>query len=146
MAISDPKDLLGMNRAGLAAAWKSLYKEPMPQSVGSATLRLALAYRLQAATKGNDLSPAILKRLQQGLTSPARKGQRAQAPRYERYLREWNGQMHIVESVPTGYQYRDQVYRSLSEIARTITGTRWSGPLFFGARKRPTGARAGEAA
>jgi hypothetical protein len=69
MAISDPNDFLGMNRAGLAAAWTTLYKQPIPRSVGDATLRLALAYRLQASTKGNDLSPAMLKRLQQSLNA-----------------------------------------------------------------------------
>jgi hypothetical protein len=87
MAISDPNEFLGMNRARLTAAWKTFYKESMPKSLGDATLRLALAYRLQASTKGNNLSPAILKRLQQSLTTPSRRT-RAQVPRYERYLPE----------------------------------------------------------
>src|SRR6478672_660329 len=135
MAISDPNEFLGMNRAGLAAAWKTLYKEPMPRSVGDPILRLALAYRLQAGSRGNDLSSAVLKRLQQSLTAPTRQRTRsAKTPRYERYLREWNGEMHIVETIPNGFRYRDQDYRSLSEVARKITGTRWSGPLFFGVR------------
>ena len=146
MAISDPKEFLGMNRAGLAAAWKTLYKEAMPKSVGDPILRLALAYRLQASSKGNDLSQTVLKRLQQSLTAPTRRTRRAKTPRYERYLREWNGEMHIVETVPDGFRYRDQAYRSLSEVARKITGTRWSGPLFFGVKKRPSNTRTAEAA
>ena len=135
MAIVDPNEFAGMNRAGLAAAWPTFYKEPLPRSFGDATLRLALAFRLQAASKGTDLSPAVQKRLQHSLTAPRGRG-KAAPPRYQRYLREWNGQMHVVEAVPGGFSYCDVVYRSLSEVARKITGTRWSGPLFFGLKRR----------
>lgn len=145
MAISDPNEFLGMNRAGLTAAWAVFYKEPMPQRFGDATLRLALAYRVQAASKGADLSPAIQKRLQHSLAAPRGRG-KAAPPRYQRYLREWNGEMHVVEVVAAGYSYRDAVYRSLSEVARKITGTRWSGPLFFGLKKRAAPARAQDVA
>jgi hypothetical protein len=146
MAISDPNEFLRMNRAGLAAAWKTLYKEPMPKSVGDPILMLALAYRLQAGSRGHELSPAVVKRLQQAMTAPTRQRTRsAKTPRYERYLREWSGEMHIVETVPHGFKYRDQDYRSLSEVARKITGTRWSGPLFFGVKKRSPDGRATEA-
>ena len=109
------------------------------------TVRLALAYRLQAATKGADLSPAVQKRLQQSLAAPRGRGKAAPS-RYQRYLREWNGQMHVVEAVPQGFAYRDGVYRSLSEVARKITGTRWSGPLFFGVKKRTSSVPAGSGA
>jgi hypothetical protein len=54
--------------------------------------------------------------------------------------------MHVVEAVADGYAYRNAEYRSLSEIARKITGTRWSGPLFFGVKKRASAAPRGEAA
>ncbi len=49
-----------------------------------------------------------------------------------RLVREWKQQVHAVEVEAEGYQYRGVRYESLSEIARLITGTRWSGPLFFG--------------
>jgi hypothetical protein len=46
--------------------------------------------------------------------------------------RTWRGMMHHVDVVEGGFEYRGERFGSLSEIARRITGTRWSGPLFFG--------------
>jgi hypothetical protein len=57
------------------------------------------------------------------------------APRIKlgtRLVRQWQGETHEVTLLDSGYAYRGQRYASLSEIARFITGTRWSGPLFFG--------------
>jgi DUF2924 family protein len=51
-------------------------------------------------------------------------------------IREWRGASHLVTVLYDGVLYRQQRYRSLSEVARLITGTRWSGPLFFGLRSR----------
>jgi hypothetical protein len=52
-----------------------------------------------------------------------------------RLVRQWKDQVHVVEAEAKGYQYKGARYESLSEIARVITGTRWSGPLFFGLKK-----------
>ena len=49
-------------------------------------------------------------------------------------LREWNGETHEVRVLEKGFDYRGHKHRSLSAIAREITGTRWSGPAFFGLR------------
>lgn len=49
-----------------------------------------------------------------------------------RLVRQWKEQVHVVEVEPEGYGYKGSRYESLSEIARLITGTRWSGPVFFG--------------
>ena len=49
-----------------------------------------------------------------------------------RYMREWNGRMHIVDVADDGFLFDGKTYRSLSAIARRITGARWSGPRFFG--------------
>lgn len=49
-----------------------------------------------------------------------------------RLLRQWRGDTHEVVVADSGYEYRGATYHSLSEIARKITGTRWSGPAFFG--------------
>lgn len=49
-----------------------------------------------------------------------------------RLIRDWNGTTHIVDVMETGFLYSGETYRSLSMIARTITGARWSGPRFFG--------------
>ena len=53
-----------------------------------------------------------------------------------RLVREWKQQVHTVEVDTEGYQYKGTRYDSLSEIARLITGTRWSGPLFFGVKAK----------
>lgn len=53
-----------------------------------------------------------------------------------RFVREWQGQLHEVAVLDKGLEYKGHTYRSLSEIAREITGTRWSGPAFFGLKKR----------
>ena len=49
-----------------------------------------------------------------------------------RLLREWQGKTHTVTVEAAGFRYRDQYFRSLSAVAREITGSRWSGPVFFG--------------
>jgi hypothetical protein len=51
------------------------------------------------------------------------------------FLRRWGGEMRMVSVTEAGFEYRNNNYRSLSEIARLITGTRWSGPAFFGLNK-----------
>ena len=48
----------------------------------------------------------------------------------------WKGVRHEVRVVPTGFAHAGQTYKSLSEVARAITGTRWNGPLFFGLRDK----------
>ena len=52
-----------------------------------------------------------------------------------RLTREWQGEEHQVTVLTDGFEYRGQRYRSLSVIARTITGVRWSGPRFFGLKR-----------
>jgi hypothetical protein len=54
-----------------------------------------------------------------------------------RYVREYGGKLHEVTVLESGYEYNGQRYHSLTEIAKVITGTKWSGPVFFG-YKRPT--------
>jgi len=51
-------------------------------------------------------------------------------------VREWHGSKHQVSVLKDGFLYRSKRYGSLSQIARTITGTQWSGPLFFGLKTR----------
>lgn len=54
-----------------------------------------------------------------------------------RLVREWNGEVHVVSVADDGtVRWQDKDWRSLSEVARAITGTRWSGPAFFGLKKR----------
>ena len=101
--------------------------------------RRMLAYRLQAAVHG-DLSFNVRRKL------AALETQRA-APRRKRVppplrlghgavlIREWKGVRHEVRVVGDGFNHAGATYRSLSEVARAITGSRWNGPLFFGLRE-----------
>ena len=58
-----------------------------------------------------------------------------------RLVRQWKDQVHVVEVELEGYEYKGARYDSLSEIARLITGTRWSGPLFFGIKAKQSSSR-----
>jgi hypothetical protein len=101
-----------------------------------------LAWHLQAAAFG-DLEPETRRRLKQ----LAKAGQRNGVPRASSaglrpgtvLLREWQGVRHGVEVTRDGFLHAGKRYRSLSQVARAITGTRWSGPRFFGlpARAEP---------
>jgi hypothetical protein len=55
--------------------------------------------------------------------------------------REWKGVTHKVTVTADGFMHQGDTYRSLSDVARTITGTRWSGPRFFGLEQKPARAR-----
>ena len=95
-----------------------------------------LAYRLQEVAFGG-LKPATRRRLQQIAKALAAdpRASIVDSPSIKpgtRLVREWKGRPHTVTVVEDGFQYSGKRYSSLSEIARLITGTRWSGPLFFG--------------
>jgi hypothetical protein len=130
-----------MDHAALKAEWVRLYGVPAPKKSGKDFLRHAIAYRLQEKTFGG-LKPRVrrkLIRLADDATSrsktkslePATKP-RPTLRRGARLIRDWNGETHVVEVVDGGFLWRNRSYRSLSAIARAITGARWSGPRFFG--------------
>jgi hypothetical protein len=120
----------------LQARWLELYRRPAPPFMRRDLLIRALAYRLQERAYGG-LKPAIrrlLKKLQGGELD-AKNLQVSVAPSLTpgvRLVREWNGEIHVVETVTDGFIWRGARYSSLSTIARAITGTNWSGPRFFG--------------
>ena len=91
---------------------------------------------LEQAREFGDLPGPIAARLDR--IAPGK--ERGAAPTMQsggRLLRQWNGTTHIVDVVPNGFVWNGGNHRSLSAIARAITGTRWSGPRFFGLRKPP---------
>ncbi len=55
-----------------------------------------------------------------------------------RFVREWNGRNHVVDAVEGGFLWNGRTYRSLSAVAKAITGAQWSGPRFFGLVTRGT--------
>lgn len=120
----------------LKKLWSRLYERPLPPTARRDYLVRAIAYRLQEQD-GPRLSVSAARRLELAPTKP---GQRASVSHIKlrdgsKLLREYQGTTHEVEVVERGYSYGGRFYASLSEIARKITGTRWSGPLFFGLKR-----------
>jgi hypothetical protein len=133
----------------LKARWRTLYGTDAPSRFSRDLLIGAVAYRLQERALGA-LKP-ITRRLFQRVAADAH----ARRPRQFALLRklepgavlirEWGGVKHQVVVVESGFSFRGRHYRSLSAVARHITGSRWSGPLFFGLKGR-TKAEAGDGA
>lgn len=124
--------LAEMSLAQMRAHWRAACDKPVPR-VRRTILRLALAYELQAALHGG-----LSRRTEQRLAYLAGKNTAPDAPRPGmRLVREWNGTLHTVTIDEDGLiHWEDKAWRSLSEVARAITGTRWSGPVFFGLKQR----------
>lgn len=124
--------LEALSSAELKSAWIRLTGSPVPR-VSPGLMRLALAWEIQAGALGG-LSRKVQQKLGQlatGKTSTAavRPGMRL--------VREWNGTVHVVDIGDDHVvRWDDREWRSLSEVARAITGTRWSGPAFFGLKRK----------
>ena len=124
--------LVTMSPAQLRQRWVSMAGPVIPR-ISPNMLRLALAYELQAKAFGG-LSRVTQQKLGQlarakTVSAPAQSGMRL--------VRAWNGRTHVVVVGEDGIvRWNERDWRSLSEVARAITGTRWSGPEFFGLKKR----------
>jgi len=136
---SEVAALPGMSARQLRAAWRALRcGEPMAPSSRDLLIR-EIAYKLQERAHGG-LAPAVRRRLRALAQELERSGAGAFAPAPlpksgTRLLREWGGRTHNVIVLDRGFEYEGERYRSLTEIARRITGAHWSGPRFFGLRK-----------
>ena len=97
-----------------------------------------LAYRIQEKEFGG-LSHQARKKLEELARAVSTRKRQPSAVQYgTRLVRTWRGEVHEVSVTDSGYVYRPQVvFESLPRIAREITGTQWSGPLFFGTKKKP---------
>ncbi len=98
----------------------------------------AVAYRIQEMASGG-LRPELQRQLHQIASELQQSGRVTMRPRPQlkpgtRLLREWQGRSHEVLVLNVGFSWQATHYRSLSAIAKKITGTAWSGPLFFGLR------------
>lgn len=123
-------DLETMDRAVLLAAWSEVHGAPAPKGLSRSFLRRFLATDLQVRAKGG-----LSRRAKAALAAPevrTARSQRGSLKPGARLLREWMGVTHRVEVIPEGYLWNGARYRSLSAIARAITGAHWSGPRFFG--------------
>jgi Protein of unknown function (DUF2924). len=130
------REIASMPRPELQDRWAKLTGRPVPR-LSIAMLRLALGYELQAKAKGGLTRTA---RRQLDGSDNTRLRAMPLAPGL-RLVREWQGKVHVVTVDDTGaIQWNGQRWKSLSEVARAITGTRWSGPAFFGLKQRKAAA------
>ena len=126
--------------AGLKQKWRELFEgEPPPYN--RRFLESRLAYRIQELAYGG-LSPETLERLDaladelDGKGSKRRSSPQNRPIAGTRLIREWRGVEHSVTVRQEDFEYRGLPYKSLSAIARQITGTRWNGLVFFGLKNQ----------
>jgi Protein of unknown function (DUF2924) len=133
------EELPTLEKAQLVALWTENFGRPPSPNLRKGLMVQTLVYRIQEREFGG-LSHSARRRLQEIAASLVRDKSslkvKDSAPQQgTKLIRIWHGESHEVLAIGTEYEYRGQTYNSLSEIARKITGTRWSGPLFFGVRK-----------
>lgn len=131
--------LAKMSPAQLRREWLRVHRSPAPQVTPDLLMR-GIAYRLQEKAFGG-FSVAEKRKLLSA-------GNDATGPSPDiiiksgtRLVRDWGGVSHHVLVLEKGYLYRDDRFDSLSQLARHITGAKWSGPRFFGLRKSGGGSR-----
>jgi DUF2924 family protein len=131
--------LPGKTTPELKQLWRELYDREA-RSFNRDFLIKRLAYRIQELAYGG-LSARAEAKLRELIAEeearlngklPVRKGDRPIAG--TRLIREWQGVEHCATVLKDGFEYQGQKYKSLSAIARAVTGTRWNGPLWFGLR------------
>jgi len=133
-------DLPGMSRHELLDTWAQVVGKPPVESASRELLINTIAWYLQAQQFGG-LSASVQRKLERLAAAIERGEPVGQLTTTDRLRpgatleRVWRGETHIITVVTDGFSYRGQRYRSLSQIARRITGTRWNGPAFFGLRQ-----------
>lgn len=130
---------LGVDR--LRDIWNAHFNTEPPAIRSADVLRRVFAWQMQAQVFGGLDAPS-LRQLRQISEALDRDG--TYEPQIRRDVspgvvltREWKGVPHTVTATAQGFEHQGKHYRSLSDIARTITGTRWSGPRFFGLEQKP---------
>jgi hypothetical protein len=120
----------------LDQTWRALFGSERPRRVCGDLLIKALGYRLQENAAGG-LKPSTRRLLERWGRNGSERGPLAEPVRTQlkagtTLVREWHGVTHRVSVLDEGFDFHGERFRSLSEIARKITGVHWSGPLFFG--------------
>ena len=130
-----------MDNDGLRREWRRLYRSHPPRHIRRDLLVLAIAWKLQEKVYGG-LTAAEKRRLAGFAEEHRKNGDLSAGPAIRlkpglRLVREWRGETHDVLVLEDGFEWNGERCRSLSAIARQITGTHWSGPRFFGLKPRP---------
>jgi hypothetical protein len=133
-------DLPKLDKPQLLVIWSENFRHPPPSTLRKELMVPILAFRIQEREMGG-LSNGARRRLSEIAKSlRSEEGSRPEAESEldngTRLIRLWKGEAHEVRVLASGFEYRGKTFGSLSKIAREITGTRWSGPLFFGMRNK----------
>lgn len=120
-------EILVASRPALVAQWKVAFDRDPPPRVDTSLLRRVLAWHAQMEVAGiKDSPPRVM---------VYRSNRQPQLVPGTRLLREWHGNTYEVLVLAYGFEHAGRTYTSLTAIARMITGTSWSGPLFFGVKR-----------
>ena len=125
----------------LRIEWHRLHRALPPRRLSRDLMLRGITFGLQERIHGG-LAPAIRRRLNALAGELRTKGAAqfdagASLKPGTKLVREWHGRAHTVIVLEDGFEYGGQRYRSLTRIASLITGVHWSGPAFFGLKKRP---------
>ena len=132
--------LPAMDRTALEKLWRDLFDRVPSPALRREMLIPILAYRIQEKAFGGLRESTVrkLRKLAEEHAGEPRLLPDAVRPKTgTRYVREYDGKLHEVTVLYSGYDYQGNSYRSLTEIAKVITGAKWSGPAFFGLRREP---------
>lgn len=123
-------DLDAMPRPALVDLWLRINASPPPRKLSRQLMARMIAYDIQVA---RDRALTRKARLTlEAVSNGKRTSSRKPFEPGTRFIREWNGVTYVVEATDKGYHYAGKSWRSLSAVARAITGAHWSGPRFFG--------------
>ena len=133
-----------LDLGALRQQWRTLYKAEASPHLSRELLLRAGAYRMQEVVLGG-LRPQRQRQLRQFAhqLNDSQEGRVRPRPELKpgtRLVREWQGRTYEVLVLDDGLSWQGTSYRSLSALARKITGTAWSGPLFFGLKPNRTAA------
>jgi len=127
--IDEVQALGALDLEGLRAAWRARYG-PAPKLRSTQLLRLALAWRIQAAALGG-LDASTRRRIRTGVSV----GRPDHVRSGTRIVKEWRGRTYQIDRTGEGYDWEGHTYLSLSSLAQAITGVKRNGPKFFGLRE-----------
>ena len=136
--------LKAMSVNDLKAEWQVLFDAPAPNN-SRGFLEGRLAYRIQELTYGGPdkqtrrLLDLLADEVEGSLTRKAQIADPRNPVVGTKLIREWDGVAHTVTVLTEGFEWDGRRYKSLSAVARAITGTQWNGYRFFGLRERKRG-------
>ena len=127
--MTDISAIQAASREDLKRRWGEVIGMVPPSRISQSTMADILMCEAQWKASGQSRA-AVLRKLKQVISTGDSKNPIANSG--ARLVREWNGREHAVDVTVEGYIWNGRTWRSLSAIAKEITGTKWSGPRFFG--------------